>query len=424
MRVVKPARPARLGRTVQGWRRVWVAAFLGLCALGVTWLDRLLSDPPRRVMAVLDPLVDASPVGIALLDVELRFVRVNPALTRQSRLPPDAHQGGRLDEAIPDLPAEFHHQLRAVLAMGAALRQELVTTQPPDLSPRQLMIDAFPVRPPGRQDGPITGVGVVVTDVTDQHRLLTSFQQALLPAELPTIPGATLVAEYNAVADRMEIGGDWYDAFALPDGRIALSIGDVIGHDLQAAAIMGQVRAVTRSYALEDPDPGSVLTRLNRLLPLAYPCGTLVSAVAGLYDPTTGRLQWANAGHPHPLLAHPAAGNATVAVLDHAHPILGVLGDTTYPTHQVTLSDHGTLLCYTDGLIEHHTRDPRIGEAMLHAVLTEALAGPRPMPAKKIIYRLRTVMHASGPPEDDVCVLILQRDPNPEYQIAPRRSRG
>jgi sigma-B regulation protein RsbU (phosphoserine phosphatase) len=238
---------------------------------------------------------------------------------------------------------------------------------------------------------------------------LTRFQQALLPTGLPEVPGATLAADYLAVADRIDVGGDWYDAFGLPDGRICLSIGDVMGHDLQAAATMGQIRAVTRGYAAHQPDPGSVLTQLNRLVFLAYPSDTLISAVVFLYEPTTGRLRWANAGHPHPLVAHPAPGGAEVVTLDRAEPILGVLDDAIYPTQQVTLAEYGTLLCYTDGLIEHRASDLPAAQKRLRALLADAIARPEPLPATKIVDRLRIATYFDGPPEDDVCTLVLQR---------------
>ena len=87
------------------------------------------------------------------------------------------------------------------------------------------------------------------TQLEAEHQALQMFQRAMLPAELPTVPGVQVAAEYLPVAERIDIGGDWYDAFLLPDGRLALAVGDVTGHDLRAATVMGQVRNAVRAYA-------------------------------------------------------------------------------------------------------------------------------------------------------------------------------
>ncbi|SHN42695.1 SpoIIE family protein phosphatase [Cryptosporangium aurantiacum] len=573
---------------------VWAGVFLALTVLAVAWVDNLLGDAARRATAVLDPLVEAAPVGIALFDRDLRFVRVNAALARLSRLSPSAHLGRTLADVIPDVPPELTEQLRSVLTVGTVLRHQLLSVTTPAGTSRQLMVDAFPVRLSGGPSGSITGIGAVVADITERnrleqleretsqlqvtaqlsHRLLESqriaqlagfevsvagqrtiwseelcalmgrteppvtdedfrahvhpdeferltsvylralstggpftvetrmirtdgsvreilvhgeavragndpdaeviglwgvvqdvteakvtkdelfatqgelsaaqgelsatqgelvaaqrdiaearaeakaerrvlelFQRAMLPKELPDVPGGALRAEYLAVADRIDVGGDWYDAFALPDGRIALSIGDVVGHDQQAAAIMGQVRAINRGYALEQPDPGAVLTRLNRLLILGYPSGTLVSAVTGLYDPGTGVLQWANAGHPYPLLASPPVPGACpqVSVLESSDPILGAASTRVYTTRTLTLPEDGTLLWYTDGLIERRYADLEVGQDKLATLLAQIVASPTPVSADAVIEGVTSGMVAAGALEDDVCVLALQR---------------
>ena len=568
----------------QTGRWVWAAVFLGLTAMAVAWVDNLLSDAARRATAVLDPLVEAAPVGIALFDRDLQFVRVNATLARLNRQPASAHLGRTLAEVIPDAPARLTEQLRAVLTSGAVVRHQMFTVTTPAGTGRQLMVDAFPVRLSGGPGGSITGVGAVIADVTErlrleqlereadqlrttarlshrlletqrvaqlagfevsvtggrviwsaelcalmgrdsppttdeefrahvhpdeverlravqsrailtgapftvetrmlrtdgavrdmlvhgeavradddpdaevvglwgvvqdvtegkategelhaaqgelvaarrnaaeaqrdvaeareetaaERRLLELFQRAMLPTDLPDVPGGELRADYLAVADRIDVGGDWYDAFPLPDGRIVLSIGDVVGHDQQAAAIMGQVRAVNRGYALEDPEPGAVLTRLNRLLMLAYPSGTLVSAVICLYDPGSGRIDWANAGHPYPLLAE-SNSRARVSVLKSSDPILGASSNREYSAKSLTLPEGSTLLCYTDGLIERRNSDLDYGQERLTTLLGRIVAGTAPASAATVIAQVTAGMTADGLIEDDVCVLALRR---------------
>ena len=183
------------------------------------------------------------------------------------------------------------------------------------------------------------------------------FQRAMLPAELPTVPGVQVAAEYLPVAERIDIGGDWYDAFLLPDGRLALAVGDVTGHDLRAATVMGQVRNAVRAYASEDPTPGDVLRRTNTLLS-RLPDLDLVTMLYGVYDPGTHELLWSNAGHPPPLLRR---GTGASALTDPGGLLLGVLpGDEPYPEYRLTLAAGDAILWYTDGLIDHRDTDPTV----------------------------------------------------------------
>ena len=134
-----------------------------------------------------------------------------------------------------------------------------------------------------------------------ERRVARSFQTALLPVSFPKHPGRTFHASYAPATDEAEVGGDWYDAFDLPDGRIAMSIGDVAGHGLEAAVIMGEVRQTFRVAAMENRDPGAVLDMANRLL-LLRPEPTMVTAIFGTFDGNT--FTYASAGHPPPLQHH------------------------------------------------------------------------------------------------------------------------
>lgn len=135
-----------------------------------------------------------------------------------------------------------------------------------------------------------------------EHRVADRLQRALLPEKLPSIDGAEFFAAYRPASDEAEVGGDWFDAFALPNGRVAVSIGDVAGHGLEAAVIMGEVRQAIRTAAVAAESASAVLDYVNRIFLLRQSLG-IVTAIFGIYDPATSELRYACAGHPPPLLA-------------------------------------------------------------------------------------------------------------------------
>ena len=143
-----------------------------------------------------------------------------------------------------------------------------------------------------------------------EHTTAETLQRSLLPDRLPSVPGIILDARYLPVTRNMEIGGDWYDAFRLPDGRLAVAAGDVMGKGLSAAAGMGRVRNALRALALTDPRPAAVLAGLDRLF-TATELDEQVTTVAYLvFDPVSGEGLAGNAGHPPPLLMSRTAAPA------------------------------------------------------------------------------------------------------------------
>ncbi|HWT06865.1 MAG TPA: SpoIIE family protein phosphatase, partial [Xanthomonadales bacterium] len=146
---------------------------------------------------------------------------------------------------------------------------------------------------------------------TREHHVADTLQRALLPERLPVDDRLAFDAAYMPGAQEAIVGGDWYDAFRLPDGRIAFSIGDVAGHGLRAAIVMGEVRQAFRAAALNPNSPSLVLERANTIVNMrANP--VMVTAMFGIVDPRDGTVTYASAGHPAPLLALPCG---SVAVL-------------------------------------------------------------------------------------------------------------
>ncbi|MEV6290179.1 SpoIIE family protein phosphatase [Streptomyces sp. NPDC051896] len=179
--------------------------------------------------------------------------------------------------------------------------------------------------------------------------LATAIQEAMLPTLPEHLPGLEVAARYLPSRDGLDIGGDWYDVFVTPDGTIALEIGDVQGHDVDAAAFMGQVRLSMRAIAAQEPDPGTVLTRTNELLVTMAPARFASCTILRL-DPHDGRVTGTSAGHVPVLYAR---GNASHSIRElPGGPVLGVLPGADYPNGTFTLDKDAALVMVTDGVVE------------------------------------------------------------------------
>ncbi|MET8952143.1 SpoIIE family protein phosphatase [Streptomyces sp. NPDC004393] len=179
--------------------------------------------------------------------------------------------------------------------------------------------------------------------------LATALQQTMLPSLPEHLPGLEVAARYRPSRVGLDIGGDWYDAFMMPDGAIALEIGDVQGHDVDAAAFMGQVRLSMRAIAAQEPDPGTVLTRTNELLVTTSPA-RFASCTMLHIDPHDGQVTGTSAGHVPLLCAH-RDGSHEVRELPGG-PVLGILPGTEYRKEVFTLDDDSALVMVTDGVVE------------------------------------------------------------------------
>ncbi|WUG05349.1 SpoIIE family protein phosphatase [Streptomyces sp. NBC_00467] len=205
-----------------------------------------------------------------------------------------------------------------------------------------------------------------------QRKVAETMQRHLLP-QLPVLPGLEMTARYVPAPDASSVGGDWYDAFALAAHAHAhaLVIGDVVGHDLDAAAGMAQVRNMLRAFAWSHPDagPGAVVTRLDEaVMHIAeVPMATMILAMLTPGDDELWRLSWTNAGHPPPLLI---THDGQARYLDETHGmLLGTGAIRPRPDAVTILPPRATLLLYTDGLIEspHHSIDHGLDRLRRHA---------------------------------------------------------
>ena len=220
-------------------------------------------------------------------------------------------------------------------------------------------------------------------------------QRSLLPAGLPALPGLALAGRYVPAGHGLKVGGDWYDAVPLADGRVMLAIGDVAGHGVHAAGIMGQVSHALRAYAREGHPPAELMRRLDALV-LAGGLG-MTTCLCVLLAPATGELLWASAGHLPPLVLSP--GGAVRKLEGPVANPLGVVVGTSFREAADVLGDEDTLVLYTDGLVER--RGPTIDEGV--ACLAEALAvDPGP-------DALLAALLGGAEPADDVALLIARR---------------
>jgi PAS domain S-box-containing protein len=234
-----------------------------------------------------------------------------------------------------------------------------------------------------------------------EHVIAETLQRSILPDTLPQIPGLDLSVRYLPATEGADVGGDWYDAFRVQGDHVALVIGDVAGHNIGSASIMGQVRSMLRAYAIDNPDPGGVLRQTNTALAWLLP-DTLASAVFAVLDLATGELVYANAGHPPPLLL---TGDGQAEYLEDADGImLGALTDAEFTTGIRRLSPGAALLCYTDGLVESRDRD--LAKSL--TLLAETLRRAAPKSAGRLCATAQATLLGDAGRDDDVCLLAAR----------------
>ncbi|MFD9093165.1 SpoIIE family protein phosphatase [Streptomyces collinus] len=240
-----------------------------------------------------------------------------------------------------------------------------------------------------------------------QRKVAETMQRHLLP-KLPRTPGRSMTARYLPAPDASEVGGDWYDAFTLLDGATALAIGDVVGHDLDAAAGMAQLRNMLRAYALSQQKPPSKIVEWldHATLDVAeVSMATLVFARMSENDAGQCELSWTNAGHPPPLLV---TKDGAARYLTDGHGILlGVAPEQVRPDATAELPPGATLLLYTDGLIESpgHILDEGLERLRRHA----ASLAHRPLESftDQLLERARPQDN-----DDDVALLAVRYEPD------------
>ncbi|WUL93497.1 SpoIIE family protein phosphatase [Streptomyces caniferus] len=234
-----------------------------------------------------------------------------------------------------------------------------------------------------------------------------ALQRTMLPDSLPQPTGVRLASRYLPAAETARVGGDWYDAIPLPGSRVALVVGDVMGHSMTSAAIMGQLRTTAQTLAGLDLPPQEVLHHLDEQ---AQRLGSdrMATCMYAVYDPVAHRITIANAGHPPPVMLH-RGGRAEVLRVPSGAPI-GV-GGVDFEAVELDAPAGATLVLYTDGLVESRIRDVWTGIEQLRERLAETarLTGPNPPPLEPMCDEVLDML-GPGDRDDDIALLAARFD--------------
>jgi sigma-B regulation protein RsbU (phosphoserine phosphatase) len=327
--------------------------------------------------------------------VRIRVGRGFAGRVAATRMPVTIHDVTPADVVNPILLATGVRSLLGVpmLANGALVgvlhvgSLELRHFSPGDVQLLQLVADRASL------------AGQARAQVLDRQAAL-ALQHSLLPSRLPDVPGLDMAARYVPGHD-LGIGGDWYDVFTLPSGWLGAVIGDVSGHGLPSAVVMGRIRSALRAYALDCDDPAQALTALDRKIH-HFEAGTLTTAIYALIAPDRARVLLSSAGHLPPLLYVPD-GPVRLVDLTVDRPLGVGRPPTNRHTTEFALPVGGALVFYTDGLVE------RRGE-LIDAGIDRLADAVRPGTADAVCDHIMTST-ADEHPTDDIALLVVRRQP-------------
>ncbi|MEU1091410.1 PP2C family protein-serine/threonine phosphatase [Streptomyces sp. NPDC005576] len=236
--------------------------------------------------------------------------------------------------------------------------------------------------------------------------LAEALQRTMLPGALPSVPGLQTAARYQPTHHGLDIGGDWYDGFALPDGALGFAIGDVQGHDVEAAAVMGQIRIAMRAIAGSISDPGEVMRRTNDLM-MAVTAPLFATCTFLRVDPAGQELHSARAGHVASVWAT-VDGRSGIAEGPGGLP-LGIMGGEVYPVTRRRLDVPGAVVLLTDGLVEGPSLDLDEGLDAIRRLVSAHVTASAEELAQTVLGAADMTGH-----EDDVAFLVLRHGGGPD----------
>lgn len=329
-------------------------------------------------------IVECQPVGTLVVDHETRVTFANPTAARLLGVP----QEDLLGETF-GLPA-----------VGSDTTDVNVPGENGLVRTLAMRVTALP-RQSGHRLVTLFDVSGRTRVYEHEHRLVESLQRSVLLERMPSLPGISLAARYLPGEGVVRVGGDWYDALPLPDGRLGLAIGDVAGHGIESAALMSQLRNGLRAYALEHSSPAAVLDRLDGLVRHLEP-GAMATTIYLVYDDAERSLRFAAAGHPYPLLVR--EGQEPEFLRQGRSVLLGTGIDQRREEAIVSLPARSTLVLYTDGLIERRNqRSLDQGFSRLAASAGSGFADPD-QACEAILGELL----GEESPNDDVALLVMR----------------
>jgi serine phosphatase RsbU (regulator of sigma subunit)/DNA-binding response OmpR family regulator/anti-sigma regulatory factor (Ser/Thr protein kinase) len=238
-----------------------------------------------------------------------------------------------------------------------------------------------------------------------ERRAVEMLQRSLLPERLPELSELQLAARYLPSGSAAKVGGDWYDAILLRDSRVGLAIGDVVGHGVRAATVMGELRNALRAYVLEGHPPGEAVTRLNDLVESTHGEGMVATLTMVTLDPSSGSASLSNAGHMPALLL--SADRDARYVEHHTGIPIGVGGCAkACPEHQFTVELGSTLVLFTDGLVERRGRSIDDGLEQLREAVSQG-----PADLEELCTHVLSELLGDCPASDDVALLAVRMRP-------------
>ncbi|MEU4694297.1 SpoIIE family protein phosphatase [Actinoplanes sp. NPDC023714] len=373
------------------------------------WCVVTIADEPRGATLVSaahrDPARAADMARLAELGVRSRAdLRAMVKAVRRTR-------SLRTPDGAADLQSRLHDAELAEITARAGFGASLLV---PITSPvrRETLGAVLLVKRPDRaaftaaeertaaEIGRRAGLAVENSRLYREQRHVAEVLQRSLLTELPVIPGVGLHARYVPAQDGAAVGGDWYDAFAQPDGSVMVAVGDVAGHDIEAAATMGQLRNLVRGDAYgRDDEPGELLTELDQALYGLRVPGAATAVLARVARSWSGwSVTFANAGHPPPLLLLP--DGKVQAWWVPPEPLLGLPPREPRSTSRRFVPAGSTLVLYTDGLVENRSRLLDDGVARISEVLSANAAGTPDELCEHLLA-------AAPPGNDDIALLLV-----------------
>lgn len=373
----------------------------------------------ERRTAELESLISSIPDGVSLIDRHGNVVWMNEAGKRILGVQPDdpmqdwAHRFQRFSlDGVP-LPAEDIPVLRAL--DGEITRDARYKIVSPSGKQTAISISVSPI---ADADGRVVGVTDVFRDIGEElaferhrqemydreHHIADTLQRALIPDVNTEVPGYAIGCGYLPAAKEAQVGGDFYDTFRIPDGRVALVMGDVSGKGLQAAVHTAMAKYMLRAYACDNPQPSLVMEKLNTALADCTPEDLFVTIFYGILDPSTGTLEYANAGHDLPIIYR--SETRCTSPLEVTGPAAGIVPRHAYSKRSLEFSAGDVLVIYTDGITDARSGKIEFGIDGVSEVIRRTASDNEDALVETIFKAASEA--ADGRLHDDAAVLVIK----------------